>query len=106
MPITLTDENFETEVLKERELVLVIFSAEWSGPCQMMTPVVEELASDFTGCLKMGRVDIDLNPSVAARYGIRTTPTLLFFKDAQVVDHVVGVVPKQVLARKLHSLQT
>jgi len=102
--ITLTDENFDAEVLEEPGPVLVIFSADWCGPCQMMAPVIEELASNFTGRIKMGRLDIDLYPRVAARYGIRATPTLLFFKDSQLVDHVVGVAPKRVLAEKFDSL--
>ena len=103
MCITLTDENF-AEVLQEREPVVVVFSVEWCGSCHMMAPVLDELASDFQGQAKVGRLDIDHNPRIAAQYGIRSTPTLLFFRNGQLVDHVVGMVPKQVLRRKPHSL--
>jgi thioredoxin 1 len=101
--ITLTDENF-AEVLQEREPVVVVFSVEWCGSCHMMAPVIEELASDYEGQVKVGKVDIDHNPRIVAQYGIHSTPTLLFFRNGQRVDHVVGMVPKQVLGRKLHSL--
>ena len=104
MPITLTDENFDAEVFEEPRPVLVIFSADWCGPCHMMAPVVEELESDYEGQVKVGKLDINHNPRIASQYGIRSTPTLLFFRNGQLVDHVVGVVPKRVLARKLQSL--
>lgn len=104
MCVTLTDENFDTEVLDSRELVLVVFSADWCGPCHMIAPVIEELSADFEGQAKMGKLNIDQNAYVAAQYGIRSTPTLLFFKDGQIVDQVVGVVPKRVLADKLQLL--
>jgi thioredoxin 1 len=100
---TLTDENF-AEVLQEREPVVVVFAVEWCGSCHMMALVIDELASDFQGQAKVGRLDIDHNPRIAAQYGIRSTPTLRFFRNGQLVDHVVGMVPKQVLGRKLHSL--
>lgn len=102
MPITLTDENFEAEVLEG--LVLVIFSAEWCGPSHIMTPVIEELTSHFAGRVKVGKLDIDHDPSLAAQYGVGSTPTLLFFRDGHVVDQIVGVAPKRVLADKLHGL--
>jgi thioredoxin 1 len=102
--INLTDENFDAEVLEEPGPVLVIFSAEWCGPCHIIAPVIEELASDFEGQVKVGKVQIDHNPRIAIQYGIRSTLTLLFFSNGQLVDHVVGVVPKRVLAEKLHSL--
>ncbi len=104
MPIALTEENFDAEVLEESGPVLVIFSAEWCGSCHMMAPVIEELASDYEGQINVGNLDIDHNPRIAAQYGIRSAPTLLFFRNGQLVDHVVGVVPKRVLAEKLHSL--
>lgn len=104
MCINLTDENFDAEVLEEPGPVLVIFSAEWCGPCHIIAPVIEELASDFEGQVKVGKVQIDHNPRIAIQYGIRSTLTLLFFSNGQLVDHVVGVVPKRVLAEKLHSL--
>lgn len=104
MCITLTDENFEAEVIEKRDRVLVIFSAEWCGSCHMMVPAIAELASDHYGQLKVGQLDIDHNPRIAAQYGIRSTPTLLFFRNGQPVDHVVGVAPKRVLAEKVHDL--
>lgn len=102
--VTLTDENFHCEVLERPKLALVVFSADWCGSCHIMAPVLEGLASHFQGQVKMGELDIDLNPRVTARYDIRSTPTLLFFKDGRVVDEVVGVAPKRVLAEKLHNL--
>ncbi len=104
MPTILTDENFEAEIFEERELVLAVFSADWCGPCHMMAPVIDELASDFQGQAKIGKLDIDHNPRIAAQYGIRSTPTLLFFRNGQLVDHVVGVASKRVLTEKLHAL--
>ena len=104
MCITLTDENFDGEVLRSRGLVMVYFWADWCGPCHMIFPVIEALASDFQGRIKVGKLDIDHNCRVAAQYGIRSTPTLLFFRNGRLVDHVVGVAPKRVLAEKLHSL--
>lgn len=104
MCITLTDENFEAEVIEKPGPVLVTFSAEWCGSCHMMAPVIAELASDCQGRLKVGKLDIDHNPRIAAQYGIRSTPTLLLFRHGQLVDHVVGVVPKRVLAEKLRDL--
>ena len=102
--ITLTDENFDGEVLRSKGLVMVYFWADWSGSCHMIFPVIEALATDFQGQIKVGKMDIDHSPRVAAQYGIPSTPTLLFFRDGRLVDHVVGVVPKTVLAERLHSL--
>jgi thioredoxin 1 len=102
--LTITDENFTSEVLRSSAPVLADFWATWCGPCRMMAPVIEELAVDFEGRARVAKVDVDDNPKVAARYGIRSIPTLLFFKEGHVVDHVIGVVPKQVLADKLNAL--
>ena len=103
-PVTLTDENFHCEVLEGTKLALVVFSADWCGSCHIMAPVIEELASHFQGQVKVGKLDIDHNPRIAAQYGIPSTPILLFFKDGHVVDQVVGVESKRVLAGKLHNL--
>jgi thioredoxin 1 len=100
-PVELTDSSFETEVLKSTLPVLIDFWAIWCGPCRMVSPIVEELAGEYSGKLKVGKVDVDSNPSTAMQYGIRSIPTLLLFKDGQVVEQIVGAVPKRVLVDKL-----
>ena len=101
--LKVTDEKFEEQVLKNEKPVLVDFWAEWCGPCKMIGPVVEELAGDYEGKAVIGKVDVDSNPGVAQAFGIRSIPTLLFFKDGQIVDKQVGAVPKAVLAQKLDA---
>jgi thioredoxin 1 len=100
--IEITDANFE-EIIKSDLPILVDFWAEWCGPCKMIGPVVEELAGDYEGKAIIGKVDVDSNPSVAQAFGIRSIPTLLFFKGGQIVDKQVGAVPKTVLAGKLDA---
>ena len=100
--IEITDSNFE-EVLGSEKPVLVDFWAEWCGPCKMIGPVVEELASDYDGKAVIGKVDVDSNPEVSAKFGIRSIPTLLVFKGGEVVDKQVGAVPKGVLSQKLDA---
>ncbi|AFL84267.1 thioredoxin [Belliella baltica DSM 15883] len=100
--IEITDSNFE-EIMKSEQPILVDFWAEWCGPCKMIGPVVEELAGDYDGKAVIGKVDVDSNPAVAAQFGIRSIPTLLFFKGGQIVDKQVGAVPKSVLAQKLDA---
>lgn len=102
-PITFTDENFETEVLSSDIPVLVDFWADWCGPCKMIAPSVEELANEFEGKVKIGKLDVDSNQNVASKYGIRSIPSLLIFKNGQVVDQIVGAVPKNHIKSKLEE---
>lgn len=102
--VTLTDATFEREVLKSTEPVLVDFWAPWCGPCRVIGPIVEELATEFTGQAKVAKLNIDDSGYTASQYGISAVPTLLFFKDGQVIDRVVGIASKKVLAEKLTGL--
>jgi thioredoxin 1 len=102
--VTLTNDNFDREVLKSHQPMLVDFWADWCGPCHRIAPTVEELATEFAGRAKVGKLNVDQHTPVAAQFGIRSIPTLLFFKDGKVVDQVVGVAPKRVLADKLDAL--
>jgi thioredoxin 1 len=100
--IVLNDANFDATINSDKP-VLVDFWAEWCGPCKMIGPVVEELAGDYEGKAVIGKLNVDENPSVTARFGIRSIPTLLVFKGGQIVDKQVGAVPKSVLAQKLEA---
>ncbi|MDA1027604.1 MAG: thioredoxin [Bacteroidetes bacterium] len=102
--VTLTDANFGTEVLNSELPVLVDFWATWCGPCRIIAPVIEELASELEGQAVIGKLDVDHNPQTAMNFGIRSIPTLLFFKNGVVVDQMVGAAPKKVLAAKLAAL--
>ena len=92
--ITITDDNFQTEVLASKEPVLVDFWAAWCGPCKAIGPAVEELAREYKGKIKVGKMDIDAQQGVPQKYGIMSIPTLILFKDGQVADQIVGAVPK------------
>ncbi|MBN8577659.1 MAG: thioredoxin [Cyclobacteriaceae bacterium] len=100
--LELTDATFDQTINSEKP-VLVDFWAEWCGPCKMIGPVVEELASDYDGKAVVAKLNVDENPQVTARFGVRSIPTLLVFKNGQVVDKQVGAVPKSVLAQKLQA---
>ncbi len=102
--VTLTDANFASEVLESDQPVLVDFWATWCGPCRIIAPIIIELADEFEGKAKVAKLDVDHNPQTAMQYGVRSIPTLLFFKDGQVVDQLVGTAPKKVLAAKLEGL--
>ena len=101
--VEFTDGNFEEEVLQSDQPVLVDFWAEWCGPCRMIGPVVEEMAGEYEGKAKIGKVNVDLNPEVSVKYGIRSIPALLIFKYGQVVDQIVGAVPKTHLSKQLDA---
>lgn len=98
-----TDNNFEQEVIGSDVPVLVDFWAPWCGPCRMVAPVVDEIAEQFAGKIKVVKVNTDDNPGVASKYGIRSIPTLMIFKEGQRVDMVVGAVPKTTLASTLEK---
>jgi thioredoxin 1 len=100
-PIEITDANFEQEVLKSDKPVLVDFWAVWCGPCKMIAPVVEELAREYDGKLKVGKVDVDHNPQVSMQLGIRSIPTLMVFKNGKVVEQIIGAVPKRNLVERI-----
>src|SRR5262245_34141924 len=102
--VEFTDENFEREVIESQTPVLVDFWAEWCGPCRVIAPVVEELAGEYEGRVKIGKLDIDANPGVTAMLNVRSIPTIVFFKDGQIVDHTVGAVPKRILIEQLDAL--
>lgn len=101
---TLTDDNFDEEVLNADKPVLVDFWATWCGPCHQIAPIVEDLADEYEGRAKIGKVDVDENPRTAQEYGVRSIPTLMFFKDGEVQEQVVGAAGKQSLKENLEAL--
>ena len=102
-PIEFTDQNFATEVLQSDKPVLVDFWAVWCGPCKMIAPSVEELANEFEGKAKVGKLDVDNNQDSAIKYGVRSIPTVLIFKDGKVKETIIGAVPKVQLKQKLEA---
>ena len=102
--VTVTDSNFQEEVLNADQPVLVDFWATWCGPCRMIAPIIEELAEEYEGRAKIAKLDVDNNPQVAMQFGVRSIPTLLFFKDGEVADQLIGAVPKRALAERLQNL--
>jgi thioredoxin 1 len=102
--ITVTDDNFQSEIEQAQGLAVVDFWATWCHPCRAVAPIVEQLASDYEGRVKVGKLDVDSNQRTAARFNVRSIPTILFFKDGQVVDTVVGAAPRQHLEGKIQAL--
>ena len=103
MALELNDSIFEEKVLKSDKPVLVDFWAEWCGPCRMVGPHVDALANEYEGKAVVGKVNVDHNPSIAAKFGVRNIPTIVFLKNGEVVDKVVGAQPKETLAEKLDA---
>ena len=103
-PITFTDGNFDAEALKSEVPVIVDFWAAWCGPCRMIAPIIEELAGEYEGKIKIGKLDVDENQQTAIKYGVRSIPTVLFFKDGKVAETIIGAVPKSMFAEKITNL--
>lgn len=103
MALAFTDSNFENEVINSEVPVLVDFYADWCGPCKMMAPVIEQLATEYEGKAKIGKLDIDQNGATAQKYKVMSIPTILLIKNGQVVETVVGAVPKQQLEAKIQA---
>ena len=102
--VTITDDNFEEEVLKSDKPVLIDFWATWCGPCRMIAPIVEEMATEYEDKAKIGKLDVDSNQQTSIKYGVRSIPTLLLFKDGELKVTIIGAVPKAHLVDKLESV--
>jgi thioredoxin 1 len=104
MALEITDGNFEELVVKTDKPVVIDFWAVWCGPCRMIAPLIEEMSGEYEGKAVIGKLDVDSNPMVTSRFGVRNIPTVLFLKGGEVVDKQVGAVPKSVLVQKLEAL--
>ena len=102
--VKITDDNFEEEVLKSDKPVLIDFWATWCGPCRMIAPIVEEMATEYDGKAKIGKLDVDSNQQTSIKYGVRSIPTLLLFKGGELKETIIGAVPKAHLVDKLQSV--
>jgi len=103
-PILLTDDNFENEVFKSQVPVLVDFWAEWCAPCRVISPILEELAEDYQGIVKIGKLNVDENPGATSLHGIRGIPTLIIFSDGKPVDKIIGAVPKSRIVEMIEGV--
>jgi len=103
-PVTFTDDNFSAEVIKSDIPVVVDFWATWCGPCRMVAPIMEELAEKYEGKVKIGKLDVDENQQTAIKYGVRSIPTVLILKGGEVIDTVIGAVPKTMFVEKIQKL--
>lgn len=101
--VELTVDNWDKEVLQTNSLVMVDFWAAWCGPCRMIAPIVEELAKEYAGKIKVGKLNTDENPDVASKYKIMGIPTIMFFKDGQKIEQIVGIVPKSQIKTKIDA---
>jgi len=101
--MTITDDNFEQEVIKSDKPVLIDFWATWCGPCKMIAPIVEELVDEYEGKAKIGKLDVDNNQQTAIKFGVRSIPTILIFKDGKLKDTIIGAVPKVQIVQRLNS---
>lgn len=104
MALEITDANFEEVVMKSDKPVVVDFWAEWCGPCRMIGPVIEEMSAEYDGKAVIGKVNVDQNPGVSAKFGVRNIPTILFVKNGEIADKSVGAVPKAQLTSKLDAI--
>ena len=105
-PVEVNESNWDDAVLNSDVPVMVDFWAEWCGPCKMIAPSVHDMAVEYDGKLSVGKLDVDSNPNIAMKYGVRSIPALIFFKDGKPVDQIIGAVPKGVLKKKVDAVLT
>ena len=102
--VEITDDNFETEVINSDKPVLIDFWAVWCGPCKLIAPIVEELSTEYDGKVKIGKLDVDSNQQTSIKFGVRSIPTLLLFKEGKLKETIIGAVPKKNIVEKLDAL--